>query len=240
MNATLLLLSAALGAGGDVVPAGWGEKAPIHSGGGYANCNAPAAAPVVSAPCCDPCASAERPRLLDRLKARFAGGPSFGCFAPAPPCDPCSAPAPSLLDKLRSRLARNSCTVTVGSAACPCGTSHSPAIAPVTPAPTPPANLPKDMPKDASKNPPANLPKEMPKVTPKETPKEAPKIPAVTPAPAKDLPKPPSGITPPATEGAKSEASGASTLPAIPEAVTLPPLPANPETPRISGSNSPY
>lgn len=238
MNAALLLLTTALGAGGDVVPAGWGERPLVVPASGCSNCAAPVAAPAAApatlgpTTCCDPCVTAERPRLLDRLRARLSGlGSRFSarpaicnpcppppCCNPCPPapcCDPCAAPAPSLLDRIKARFARPSCCLPVVPDCTTCGSSP---VAPAQPAPSaPPKDAPKEMPKEAPKDPaPA---KEPPKGSLKD-------------APPKDMP--------PAPPAEQPKAGGAGALPAIPEPVNLPPLPAAPETPRLSGSGSPY
>jgi hypothetical protein len=131
VNAALLVMSSALAAGGDVVPAGWGERAPVvvQAGG----CCAPAPAPT----CCDPCASGGRVKLLDRLRAKF-GGKSSMC------CDPCAngSARPNLLDKIRARMSKHSCGCGEPQTCCgasPCATGPAVPVTPVTP--------PKEMPK---------------------------------------------------------------------------------------------
>ncbi|HSQ55697.1 MAG TPA: hypothetical protein VLM40_08120 [Gemmata sp.] len=153
MNAALLLMTSAMGAGGDVIPAGWGEPSPaaVRAGG---CCGAPAAS------CCDSCGCG-RTKLLDRLRAKHARKSSSCCdsCAPAPCHAPVPAPAPAacapapcgsnaccsdyyrpnLLDKLRCHRAakKSSCC----EPACPCG----PAAAPGTPA-APPKEMPAPTP----------------------------------------------------------------------------------------------
>lgn len=120
MNAAFLLMSTAALAGADPAPAAPVAPAVISTGHGCNNCGAPATccekaglldkikarigslkhkshdcgcAPA-PAPC-HTCAKsvADRPNLLDKLKARFGGHKSCGC---APACDPCAtAPAPT-------------------------------------------------------------------------------------------------------------------------------------------------
>ncbi|WP_439631869.1 hypothetical protein [Gemmata sp.] len=104
MNAALLVLTSALGAGGDVVPAGWGEAPPAIIQAGGCACAAPA-------PSCDPCAS--KPKLLDRIKARCApkckaeSAPACdACAAPAPACDACSKEKIGFFDKLKAHCAK--------------------------------------------------------------------------------------------------------------------------------------
>ena len=116
MNAALLVVSSALSAGGDVVPAGWGERA----------------APLVAqAGGCDPCAPARRGKLHDRLRSKF-GAPAPAC------CDPCAnnPGPPNLLDTIKARLAKGGCAPAPGCAADPA----APAV-PVAPA-TPPKEMP--------------------------------------------------------------------------------------------------
>jgi hypothetical protein len=127
VNAALMLMSSALGAGGDVTPAGWGETA--------------APAVVRTAGCgCDPYG----PFFLEggiysRLKAKFGGKHTDGCCPPGPGCHPCATTTryyqPNLLDKLRAKKA----------AACPC----PPPCAPVGP---PVATSPPTQPTDPAKS----------------------------------------------------------------------------------------
>jgi hypothetical protein len=148
VHAAILVMSSALAAGGEVVPAGWGERAPAPvaiPGGGC--CAAPAAP---AAACCDPCAPAGRVRLLDRLRARFAR--SSSC------CDPCagSSARPNLLEKIRARLGARKDSCCDAPASC-CGASPC-APAPAAPVmPGGPVAPPKEMPS------PKELPKELPK-----------------------------------------------------------------------------
>jgi hypothetical protein len=109
VNAALLVVSSALSAGGDVIPAGWGERA----------------APLVAqAGGCDPCASAGRGKLHDRLRSKF------GSHGPAC-CDPCAnnPGPPNLLDTIRARMAKGCCPPASDCGPVPAG----PAAAPVTP-----------------------------------------------------------------------------------------------------------
>lgn len=142
MNAAILVMSSALASGGDVVPAGWGERAlpAAHAGG----CCAPA--PTVPAPC-DPCCDSGRTKLLDRLKSKLVGKKGSDC---------CAAPAPAyyqpnLLDKMKQRWgSKNACECP---APCPppaCGPACAPAAVPVPH--DPPKDVPKDM-KDAKPKP---------------------------------------------------------------------------------------
>ena len=140
VNAALLVMSSALASGGDVIPAGWGERAPaaVQTGG----CCAASPAPS----CCDPCATAGRTRLLDRLRARF-GSKSTSCCEPAPACPAATCcEKPSLLERIRSRLGSRKdscCDPTPGCcAASPCGTAPISPAAPATPV-TPPKEMPK-------------------------------------------------------------------------------------------------
>jgi hypothetical protein len=119
VNTALLVLSSALASGGDVVPAGWGERAPV----------------VVQAGGCDPCAPAGREKLLDRMKSKF------GAHAPAC-CDPCanSYAPPNLLDTIKGRMAKGG----FAASASGCGAGPSaPAAVAVTP-----GAAPKEMPRD--------------------------------------------------------------------------------------------
>jgi len=115
VNAAFLLMSTAALAGADPAPAAPVAPAVISTGHGCNNCGAPAAccekaglldkikarlgglrskshdcgcAPA-PAPACDPCAKsvADRPNLLDKLKARWGSKKACGC---APACDPCA------------------------------------------------------------------------------------------------------------------------------------------------------
>jgi hypothetical protein len=101
MNALLLVMSSTLASGGDVVPAGWGEKA-------Y-----PQATHATASDSC--CPSAPRASLLDRLKNRFGLKSSCDCQpAPTPSCNTCGSSSrfyqPNLLDKIKSRWgSKNSC-----------------------------------------------------------------------------------------------------------------------------------
>lgn len=99
MNAALLVLTSALGAGGDVVPAGWGETPPAIIQAGGCGCATPA-------PSCDPCA---KPKLLDKIKARLAPkckSECDACAAPAPTCDPCAEKKIGFFDKLKAHFAK--------------------------------------------------------------------------------------------------------------------------------------
>ncbi|MFO0822076.1 MAG: hypothetical protein U0792_02980 [Gemmataceae bacterium] len=199
MNAAFLLLTSAVGAGGDVIPAGWGERPPaiIQAGG----CSACAPAPACGT-CGDPCKS-PCPSLLDKIKARLASkksccssapsccsAPAPTCCPPAPAptcdCDPCAKKKIGLLDKIKARLAsKKSCCASSCDTGCG-GCAAAPAV--IVPA-----------------NP--TTPKEMPKVDPKADPKKA----------------------------------GAAAPIPVPNPVSLPPLPVTPSSGvKVSGANSPY
>lgn len=121
MNAAFLLMSSAALAGADPAPAAPAAPAVISTGHGCNNCGAPATccekaglldkikarlgswkhkshdcgcAPAPAPAPCHTCAKsvADRPNLLDKLKARW-GKKSCGC---APACDPCGA-APAVV-----------------------------------------------------------------------------------------------------------------------------------------------
>jgi hypothetical protein len=116
VNAAFLLLSSAALAGADPAPAAPAAPAVISTGHGCNNCGAPAAAccpktglldkiksrlgglrskshdcgcAPAPAPACDTCPKsvADRPNLLDKLRARMGAKKSCGC---APACDPCA------------------------------------------------------------------------------------------------------------------------------------------------------
>lgn len=173
MYSTILLLSSALGAGGDVVPAGGWGLGPRDTAGCHGT-------PATPPPCCDMPA----PSLLDRWRAKAAAKKQECCpaapapaaeakpAAPAPAQPPTSvccpescAPRVGLLDRLRARLAarkhKDCCD--------PCGGGCAPTP---TPEQKPPAGSPP--------------PKEMPK------PKEKTEAPTVSPNPAVAVPVPPS------------------------------------------------
>lgn len=144
---TILLLSSAMGAGGDVIPAGgWGLGPRDHAG-----CHG---APTPPPPCCS---STPAPSLLDRMRAKAAANKHDCCVPapaaeakPAPPpapaascCDPC-AQRVSLLDRIRARLAarkHKSCD--------PCTSGCAPTNEQKPPAGSPP---PKEMPKPKEKS----------------------------------------------------------------------------------------
>jgi hypothetical protein len=113
VNAAFLLMSSAALAGADPAPAAPAAPAVISTGHGCNNCGAPAAAccpktglldkikarlgglrskshdcGCAPAPACDTCPKsvADRPNLLDKLKARWGSKKAHGC---APACDPC-------------------------------------------------------------------------------------------------------------------------------------------------------
>jgi hypothetical protein len=141
MNAALLLMSTAFGAGDDVIQAGWGDRAlpAMHRAGSCGSCG-----PTVASSCCDPCASS-RTKLIDRLKALCAKPPSSGCDPCAGnPCNTGRYTQPNLLDNLRARRAsKNTC--------CPsgCAPAYDPCATPPAPGaanPNPPNTLPQTMP----------------------------------------------------------------------------------------------
>jgi len=154
LYSTILLLSSALGAGGDVVPAGGWGLGPRDAAGCQ---GAPTPPPPA---CCDTPA----PSLLDRMRAKWAAqqqccppasqapsAPSQVAPAPAatPCCDPC-AQRPGLLDRIRARLAarkhKDCCQ--------PCPSGCAPASEQKPPAgSTPPKEMPK--PKEKVETPPA-------------------------------------------------------------------------------------
>lgn len=148
MNAVLLVMSTSLGAGGDVVPAGWGERPlpmVVQAGGVGSGGN-----------CCDPCGPAcSKGGLIDRLKSKFGMKSSCGC-APTPACDPCATGSryyqPNLLDKLRARMGDKKAK------GCPCPDPCATAAVPAVVAPVnPPIEMPKGKdtvkPKDTTPDP---------------------------------------------------------------------------------------
>lgn len=147
MNATLLMLTTTLAAGGDVIPAGWGQ-------GPVAEVK-PAATPCSNCDPLGPCFS--RGGLIDRLKSKF-GVKSSDCGCAPAPCDPCASASryyqPNLVDKLKERWGSKktpNCTT-------PCPSPCGPTVAPGTVVPSnPPAELPKSKdpvkPKDPSPQP---------------------------------------------------------------------------------------
>jgi len=131
VNAALLVMSSALAAGPDVIPAGWGENA-LPS--------------VVQAGGCDACGGHSRGGLLDTLKSKFGSKSSCGCApAPAPACNPCTSGGhytqPNLLDKLKDRWAAKKAPP------CPCTPACAPAASPAVTTPVAPSadtTKPKD------------------------------------------------------------------------------------------------
>lgn len=162
LYSTILLLSSAMGAGGDVVPAGGWGLGPRDGAG----CHGAPAPPPPS--CCDTPA----PSLLDRLRAKWAARQQDCCpSAPAPqakpaPAAPAPAPAPapaaapccdpcaqrvSLLDRIRARLAarkHKDCCQPCSSGCAPAGEQKPPSGS------TPPKEMPK--PKEKVATPPAS------------------------------------------------------------------------------------
>jgi hypothetical protein len=158
LYSTILLLSSAMGAGGDVVPAGGWGLGPRDGAG----CHGAPAPPPPS--CCDTPA----PSLLDRLRAKWAARQQDCCpSAPAPQAKPApAAPAPapaaapccdpcaqrvSLLDRIRARLAarkHKDCCQPCPSGCAPAGDHKPPSGS------TPPKEMPK--PKEKVVAPPAS------------------------------------------------------------------------------------
>lgn len=175
MNATVLLLSSALLAGADPVPAAAPTAAPVVTAAPIAGVAAGCGGCSAPTPCAPSC---EKVGLLDRLRARFAARRAPKCdsaCAPAPA--PCCAPAPApccgtpvftgfttscadpcdrggLLDRLRAKFHGSrhcdACSVGcgIGSAGCtPAVGTVLPATTPGTPTPAPTTNPPANMPK---------------------------------------------------------------------------------------------
>jgi len=255
MNAALLVLSSALAAGGDVTPAGWGEKPPvIVQAGGCSNCG-PAAAPAYAGPCCEStmAAQAGRVRLIDRLKGCFGNKSSTTSMSSH--CDPCAtapvaAPRLGLFDKLKARLGgKSSSSSHAYSSASPCtmcgcgpvvgGPAHSypgvtgPGIVgtPGCASPLPLGAVPVT---PITPGTPVTLPKDMPKPRdPNEKPKvpvDTSKDPVVKPKVPVEQPKVPVG----------GSTGNIAPLPSVVEPVTLPPLPISPIPAPGTGSTSPY
>ncbi len=237
MNAAFLLMSSALAPGGDVTPAGWGERPPaVVQAGGCCGSVGPTVASSPASQCCDSCGSAGKPKLLDRLKAKFAtkssgcgcaAAPAPTCCAPAPAplpapvstscCDSCGSQSrwsqPNLFDKIKARMAsKKSCGCGTPSTCNTCGST--PGYAPLTPGcatPLAPGMMPV--------TPGTGTPKEMPK---KELPRNDPKE---TGKPGDDAP-PPAALAPPPAPAAPAPL--VVPTPAVPGSVALPPVPVAP------------
>jgi hypothetical protein len=179
VNAAFLVMSSALASGGDVVPAGWGERPlPVVQAGG---CCTPG--PTVPPPsgCCD----AGRTKLLDRLKSKFGAKQGSDC------CDPCPPPKyyqPNLLDKMKDRWgAKKSCGCTDACPAPACGPACGPTPVPV------PNDPPNDVPKDMK-----------PKPEPEPVKKGGNGGPAVAPSPVPLPPLPAAPLSAPKLSGTTS------------------------------------
>ncbi len=133
VNSVLFVMTTVLGVGGDVVPAGWGERAQpaIVQAGGCQSCGSSAAHGKHSASnAC--CGASERVGFLDRIKARL-GSNSGGCGCASKVTAPCGCgverySAPNLWDKLRARCGKKSSDC--------CNPCSNPTINTIAPSPT--------------------------------------------------------------------------------------------------------